>query len=255
MPYFKNRDDRELFYVVEGAKKNPILFLHGQLGSSLSHWSHQLENIILQKHFQLIAPDYRGFGKSNTHKSKWGEKFLASDLLNDIEDLISNSLMLTQAPIIVGYSMGAALALEYGKKYPVSGFILLSPRPFIFSKGRSLPFLSKEKRSESVLRAYFWGIIKKVTKQLSYRSLKQKLNQPELIEGFKKLKNIPTLIVYALNDSVTPRLAFKILKNNLPNAKVKEFPGDHGINHESPEKFNKVILDFCMKIKFTMRGL
>ena len=251
MPYYKNRQNRELFYALEGTNEKPILFLHGYLGSSKAHWHHQLSNSVLQQNFKMIAPDYRGFGKSNTINTKWGEVHYSSDIIKDLEDLIQE-LSLIKAPVLVGYSMGAALALEFGKKNPISGLILLSPRPFLYQKNRSLPFLSKEKRSSSKVRGFFWGIIKKFTKSRTKRSLQKKSKNKHLIEGFKLLANIPTCIVYGLNDTVTPQLAFDILKNNMPHAEIKEFPGDHGINHENPDEFNKLILDFSSSIEFKL---
>ena len=57
--------------------------------------------------------------------------------------------------------------------------------------------------------------------------------------------DIPILFLYTEEDTVTPSVAFNVMMEKLPkNAKVIQFPGDHGISHENPELFKKYILEF-----------
>ncbi len=246
MPYYE-RENRALYYVLEGSGP-PIVFLHGYLGTSKTHWGAQLSDPLLQSEFTIIAPDFRGFGKSG--KSKWGESHRTEDLLEDVRTLIIDHLKLKINPILVGYSVGAALGLEYAIRYPeeVKGLVLLSPRPFIRKKGRSHPFLSKEKRSTSKSRAMVWNLVKAAQKRMSKRSIQKKIKNHELLERFSILKNIPALMVYGSEDTVTPPISFRVLKENIPQIEIKEFVGDHGIAHEKPEEFNKVLLEFCRKL-------
>ncbi|MHA2365743.1 MAG: alpha/beta fold hydrolase [Candidatus Hodarchaeales archaeon] len=256
MPYYHNRESRKLYYALEGIDNRPILFLHGYLGDSKTHWGKQLSYKKILENFQVIAPDFRGYGKSRNEElepvrlgRKWGEKHRSCDLLNDISDLVKE-LRLKEAPIIVGYSIGAALALEYGKRLPVSGLILLSPRPFVRKTGKSYPYLSKERRSTSKFSSFMWSILKKYLKNKSEKAIQKNLKKEKLINDFKLFDKIPILIVYGLKDTVTPQIANQVLKEHLTNAEIVEFPGDHGINHESPEEFNKTVFEFCSKIQF-----
>src|SRR3990172_3640099 len=245
MPYYQ-RNGRALFYAIEGSGK-PMVLIHGYLGDSETHWGEQLRDPNLQSKFQIIAPDLRGFGKSALGEK--GETNLVSDILDDLRDLITNHLHLNHGkfPILVGYSVGAAIVLDYATMYPneVSGICLLSPRPFTRKTASSHPFLSKKNRNKSKLSAFLWNILKRVQKEVSRRSIvKTAKNDPARLDRLSAIKHIPTLLVYALKDTVTPQIAFSLLKENLPTAIIKVFPGDHGINHEDAEVFNLELFQF-----------
>jgi pimeloyl-ACP methyl ester carboxylesterase len=85
----------------------PVVLIHG-FGESLESW-HQGEVIrSLSPHFQVIAMDVRGHGRSSKphdHNSYGAE--LAADVLR-----LLRHLSLTKAHI-VGYSMGALVALDF----------------------------------------------------------------------------------------------------------------------------------------------
>ncbi|MHA1984703.1 MAG: alpha/beta fold hydrolase [Candidatus Hodarchaeales archaeon] len=248
MPYYQN-DDRKLFYSTEGSENgHAVVFLHGYLGDSISHWGKQLGDSKLASLFSLIAPDFRGFGKSGI--TKWGEKFPTAKLLEDIRFLIRNHLKLKVPPILVGYSVGAAMALDYAVDFPseVGGLCLVSPRPFTRKEARSYPFLSKDKRNKSKFKAFFWNMLKKIQKTMTTRSIKKVVKKdPERLTKLETIKHIPTMIVYADKDTVTPPIAFDILEKHLPEAEIIKFDGDHGITHEQSEKFNEVLFQFCQR--------
>ncbi|MHA2496115.1 MAG: alpha/beta fold hydrolase [Candidatus Hodarchaeales archaeon] len=247
MPYYKH-GNRRLYYALEGAS-NPIAFLHGYLGTSQTHWGAQFADSELSSAFTLIAPDLRGFGRSG--EKRWGEPHTTEELLEDLRVLFFDHLKLEVMPVLVGYSVGAALALEYAIRSPknVAGLVLVSPRPFVRKGGRSYPFLSKEKRSTSQTRAKVWSLVKIISKRISERSIRRKIKyHPELLARFKKIHEIPVLILFGSEDTVTPIIAFQSLRALLPHAEVVEFPGDHGISHENAKNFNRILIDFCKQI-------
>ncbi|MFW9917302.1 MAG: alpha/beta fold hydrolase [Candidatus Thorarchaeota archaeon] len=247
MPYYKH-GNRRLYYALEGAG-NPIAFVHGYLGTSQTHWGAQLADSQLRSAFTLIAPDLRGFGRSG--KKRWGESHTTEELLEDLRVLFLDHLKLTAMPVLVGYSVGAALSLEYAIRSPqdVAGLVLVSPRPFVRKGGRSYPFLSKEKRSTSQVRAKVWSLVKIIQKRISERSIRRKIKyHPELLARFRNVRAIPALILFGKEDTVTPTIAFQSLRSLLPHAEVVEFPGDHGISHENAKNFNRTLMDFCQRI-------
>ena len=245
MPFY-SVDGRELYYETIGSGQ-PVVLIHGFLGDSRAHFGKQMDDPSLNQNYTMIAPDLRGFGKSQIEQyAKWGEKHTAKQLINDIDVLIQD-LHLTGV-IIGGYSVGAALALEYAKVHQdlVKGIFLISPRPFVNETGKSMPFLSKERRSSSnfIMRSssnLMWGILKRQQKGKAHRWIKGKTKDQKLMNEFKLLRNIPTVLIYANKDSVTPQIAFDVLKDNIENLEVIEFDGDHGILHEQPEAFNKAL--------------
>lgn len=252
MTYYRV-DGRELYYEHTGSGK-PVVFIHGFLGDGISHFGKQMFDPVLSQSYEFIAPDLRGFGKSQIPKyAKWGEPHTATQLLDDIDALVKD-LKLSKF-IIGGYSVGGALALEYSKKHQdsIDGIFLISPRPFINDKGKSMPFLSKERRSSSnfILRSssnLMWGILKRTQKGRASKWIKNKTKDKQLMAEFELVKDIPAVLLYASGDSVTPQIAFDVLKDNVPNLEVIEFEGDHGIQHEKPDEFNKVFKDWLDKV-------
>lgn len=251
MPYYTVQG-RKLYYEIKGSGI-PLILLHGYLGDSKTHFGKQLHSELTEK-YQIIAPDYRGFGNSQLEEFKrWGEKHTSEQLLEDLK-LLVDFLHLDKF-FIGGYSVGAALALEYGKAYgpnKVKGIILISPRPFTHAHGKSYPYLSKKSRSSSNFLKRFisnstWGILKRYYKRKSRKDIERKLEDKDLINSFKLLKNIPVFMVYANKDSVTPKVAFEVLEEQIPHIEVEIFDGDHGVLHEQAEKFNRVLESFLDK--------
>ena len=252
MPFY-SVDGRELYYEIIGSGP-PVFFIHGFLGDAKSHFGKQMNDPALNQNYTFVAPDLRGFGNSQIEKyAKWGEPHTAAQLLTDIGTLITD-LHLTNV-IIGGYSVGAALALEYAKTHQssIKGIFLISPRPFINEKGKSMPFLSKERRSSSnfIMRSsanIMWGVLKRTQKGRASKWIKNKTKNKKLMAEFDLVKDIPSVLIYANKDSVTPQIAFEVLKENMANLEVVEFEGDHGILHEKPDEFNKVFKEWLDKV-------
>lgn len=118
-------------YFEEGDTSKPLLVLvHGNTSSNVFY----LPNIPeLAKEFHIIAPDLRGYGKT---------EFLPIDATQGVriwsEDLRSffEALELKQKPHLLGWSMGGGVVMQYALDYPedVNSIILLNPlSPFGYS--------------------------------------------------------------------------------------------------------------------------
>jgi 2-succinyl-6-hydroxy-2,4-cyclohexadiene-1-carboxylate synthase len=104
-----------LFYETFGSDPvTPLIFLHGFLGSRLD-WVPMIES--LQNRYRCIAVDLPSHGKSPYFDDVFAA--LEKTLLSLSEDSL---------PILVGYSLGGRLALNYGNKHPekIKGLIALS---------------------------------------------------------------------------------------------------------------------------------
>ncbi|MHA1971495.1 MAG: alpha/beta fold hydrolase [Candidatus Hodarchaeales archaeon] len=253
MPYFQSFDGYRVFYHKVG-KGQPIVFVHGYLGSARSHWGKQLDDPLLFNNLQLIAPDLRGFGKSN---KKVIESHPTRKIIKDIRILLTQEIKLSDKPILVGYSIGAGLILQYSLLWPnsVKGLVLLSPRPFTNGTTRAWSTLSKEKRGgehKSQISSFVWSVVKVFQRQMAIVHTKSHLRKSkDFLDSISKL-NIPILMLYGNKDTVNPKLSFDVLRNHIPQAKVAVFPTDHGISHEHSKIFNKVLLDFsheCRQFK------
>ncbi len=127
MPYFNNQETK-LYYISKG-HGYPVLFLHGYLGSTKTHWRYQFTDPVLSSSYNLIGLDLRGFGRSATETRNLQK---SSMIIKDIRLLLTQELKLHSYPILVGYSVGATFALIYSLAFQteVKALLLLSPMPF-----------------------------------------------------------------------------------------------------------------------------
>jgi pimeloyl-ACP methyl ester carboxylesterase len=114
-------DGNEIHYVERG-KGRPILMIHG-LGGSLHHMRRPLMEAFGDD-FRLIALDRAGSGYSSRGE---GQQGTLSEQARQIAAFIDR--MGLEKPLIVGHSLGGAIALATALDYPdkVSGLALLSP--------------------------------------------------------------------------------------------------------------------------------
>ena len=107
MPYYTTDDGVRLHYSLSGTGK-PVVLLHGLTASSL-FFQKQIPEF--SRHFQVIAPDLRGHGKSNTRDDHLTMARLAADLKQLLETLHIDKASLA------GWSMGAHVIFEFIKNY------------------------------------------------------------------------------------------------------------------------------------------
>ncbi|MFX0121970.1 MAG: alpha/beta fold hydrolase, partial [Candidatus Hodarchaeota archaeon] len=252
MPYFTNKG-RVLYYYSIG-KGEPIFFIHGLLGSSWKHWRYQLRSESLFSQYHLISYDIRGFGLSS---NKIYEAPKTKEIVLDTYIFLNNVLKIDKPLIIIGYSVGAALALVYTLLFPkkIKGLVLLSPIPFMFSTIQSYGIsnfkLKKTLEASdffSILTDLVWNRIKKHNRLFLHRVSSQLNENPNnLLRRIKSLC-IPILLIYGTGDSIVPQETFYLLEKYLPeHCIIEKVSFDHGIAHEHPKFFNSRLLDFLGK--------
>lgn len=121
MPCYHSSDNCDLWYEEQGAGP-ALMFLHGWCMSSFV-W--QLQRESFTSRFRVITADFRGHGKSEP-----GDGCLAFDRLADDIIVLMQQLDLQQL-ILVGWSMGAEVALAIAARVPerLSGLVLVSGTP------------------------------------------------------------------------------------------------------------------------------
>lgn len=118
---FTTLDGNRIHYVERG-EGPPILFIHG-LGGTQFHFTHPLFER-LEKDFRLIAVDRPGSGYSTRRK---GGPVTPAEQAAFIARLIDAFGL--EKPLVVGHSLGGAIALALAIDYPdkVSGLALIAP--------------------------------------------------------------------------------------------------------------------------------
>lgn len=122
-----------------------VLFLHG-IGTSGATWDDVVKGI--PKDVAIIAVDLLGFGKSPS--PEWAKYSAATQARSLIATLLK--LNIRQRLIIVGHSMGALVAVETAKRYPliVKSLVLCSPPFYEDIEKKFLP--NRDRTLKSVYR-------------------------------------------------------------------------------------------------------
>src|SRR5882762_9825845 len=96
----------------------PVVFLHAGVADSRM-WEPQAEG--LGSYFDVIAPDGRGYGRSELPATSWSP---IADVL-----ALMNALQIREAPHLVGSSIGGGLAIDFALEHPdrVSKLVLVGP--------------------------------------------------------------------------------------------------------------------------------
>ncbi len=106
----------KVFYQTEGVGE-PVILIHGN-GLSHGQWKYNIGP--LSQSYKVYAPDLPGFGRSDKPEVEYGVPYYVEFLRSFI-----NVLHISR-PIIIGHSMGGAIAAGLAAKYPqeVAGLAL-----------------------------------------------------------------------------------------------------------------------------------
>lgn len=129
----------QMFYEVAGTGDVPLVFLH-TAGADARQYLEQMADTELARRFTLFAPDMPFHGRSMPPDG-WdgGPYHLTADIYRDwitafIEDVVGSPA------VLVGGSMGAAIALVMAAKKPEITRAVIALEPPYRSKGRRNPY-------------------------------------------------------------------------------------------------------------------
>lgn len=109
MSYFKLKNGEKLYYEDTGQGRSPVIMLHGWTSD---HGMFSKSVQILQEKTRCILYDQRGHGRS---EAAIAETVTIDTLADDLHELIMGLGIANVT--LVGWSMGASVALTYVKKY------------------------------------------------------------------------------------------------------------------------------------------
>ena len=241
----------------------PVMFLHAGVADSRM-WEPQAAG--LAKHFDVIAPDRRGYGESELPAGPWSP---VADVL-----ALMDALGLRDAPHIVGCSIGGMLAIDFALEHPerVSKLVLVGAGVGGLhedSKYKDLyaEVMAAEDAHDMVAlneaEAHLWldgpgrapGYVNKHLRDLfldmngkallsDFDSAPQQELEPPAVDRLGEIKS-PTLIVVGDADLPPVRETADMLVSKIHGAKkIVMHDSAHLPNLEHPDKFNHLLLDF-----------
>ncbi len=236
-----------------------VVLLHG-LGSAGADWLLQFEPLT-QTGYRVLAPDLRGFGQSS-----WPGQTSVEAMAGDVSRLLRR---VDAAPAhVVGISMGGAVALQLALDQPdlvrrlalVNTFARLRPQGlsgYLYFPLRFLLVytLGMERQARLVAARIFprpdqeelrQQLIRRILQAdpRGYRAAMWALARFN-VEGRLAELRVPTLVVTGAEDTTVPAAAQRRLAEGIPGAQhVIIQGGGHGVIADSPDEFNRVLVDF-----------
>jgi 3-oxoadipate enol-lactonase len=241
----------------------PVVFLHAGVADSRM-WEPQA--VGLAKHFDVIAPDRRGYGDSELPAASWSP---AADVL-----ALMDALGLRDAPHVVGCSIGAMQAIDFTLEHPerVSKLVLVGAGGsglFEDTKYKDLyaDVMAAEDAHDLVAlneaEARLWldgpgrprGHVDKRLRDLfldmngkallsDFDSAPEEELEPPALGRLGEIQS-PTLVVVGDADVPTVHETADVLISKINGArKVVIHDAAHLPNLEHPERFNRILVDF-----------
>lgn len=233
-----------------GAKAQSLVFLHGSGGNS-GAWSFQYAE--LHKTFNIAAIDLPGHGKSNGRGEEDIRKYVL--ILKDILDVLNIT-----RPILVGHSLGSAIALDFAAVYPhdvsgivcVGGGLTMPVNPDIITGFRKEPGLSLDMMVKFSLA--------KENREKLFAALRQSLSEADvetvagdmiacskfdIAQDVRKI-TAPALVICGAEDKMMPPSASEKIADSIAGSKLVLIGGaGHMVMMEKPEAFNDALRDFA----------
>jgi len=277
---FANVTDGRLYYESYGEGR-PLILIHGAWATHL-WWRWQIPD--LARDYRVVAFDVRGHGQSSPLRGVFSIDGFANDL-----QMLLKRIRIT-SPVIIGWSMGAMIAMQYGLNQPSSAKALI----LIAASGHRIPRLKLrvyidylqsllnlfadfaqprkfDRSTEQFPRQNVWlehQVKKMLSPQASRDVLKwvlndiQKTPRDNYFHLWKSLWDwqagdqlrrirIPSLILAGAQDSVIPLRFSWLLHDTIPNSKLRIFENaGHYLVLEHPEGVNVEILKFLKEIGY-----
>ena len=250
-----------LFYSENNIGGNPLLFIHGWLGSSLE-WIHQLCYFKTRQHIIII--DLPGYGKSDKPKTTYCVEFFTRHLVEFLKLLGYNEV------ILIGHSLGGMIALNIAIRNPklVKKLILISTSA-TFSQSIKNKF--KLFWINIVFRLIYKNFLKNIIKKIistkkENREFKRhynnalKLPKSVVLSTFKNMtskinlnKNLsqifqPTLIIYGNEDNIISKSMINNLDDSIIFSELSIIENSaHRVMVENHVKVNNAIYNFIKR--------
>lgn len=236
------------FHYEEAGTGEPLLLLHGGLGTALLHFWREIA--FFAAHYHVIAPDLRGYGRSSPPR-----RFPNDFYYRDADDMASLIEALSLAPMhVAGWSDGGVVAL-----------ILAIERPDLVRSlaiwGAQARFTPEEREGWNGLAdASTWseGARNRFTEAQGPQNWPQILQR--MLDGYNAFYDAhagdavsarlgevraPALILHGSDDALVPVLHAHELARGIPNARLTIYEGaGHVLHRERESALRADLLEF-----------
>lgn len=263
MYYIKSNDGTKIaVYDYNPQGKQIIFLIHGW---PLSHkiFEYQI-NLFTSHGYRVVAVDLRGFGRSDTPAGGYSYNQMSADIFQVVRQLGLKRF------ILVGFSMGGAIALRYMNRYNGFGvcrLILLSAAAPCFTQRPGFPYGKTVQEVNDLI-----SLAETDRPELCLNFSKQLFACPHsdaVIDWFRDIAlsasgigtikcgialrdedgrddfrcvHVPTCIIHGGKDIIVSRELAEIQHENICGSKLINLPDSgHGIMYDQLEKFNSIL--------------
>ena len=256
-------DGTRLRYI-EAGRGTPVLLLHG-VGASIYAWRKNIASMA-DAGFHVIAFDNRGFGFSDQPTTGYDNVAYAR-----LAVALLDSLHLADA-VLVGHSMGGAIAAEVAIRYPqrVRGLVLMASaglgtrEPLLFRvarwpivgplaaglRGRGFTarllkatYADPRKVTEDDVDQYYAPVARD-----TYGAALRGVLREFRFDGLRgRLDHIgcPTLVLWGSADRWVPLALGRALAAGIPRSALVIVPdAGHSVQEEAPQEVNRLVIKF-----------
>jgi valacyclovir hydrolase len=232
----------------EAGKGAPLLLIPGALGTGAGDFPAQI-GWFAERHFQVIAPDPRGYGRSRPPERDYPADFYS----RDAGDMFALMAALGHERFsIIGWSDGANIAILMAVRQPerVARLVIFGGQSFLtaeeiaaFNAIRKISAWSP--RAAETMRAIYGDALDElwdryVAGQEALFEAGGDLYQP-LLAGV----TCPTLILHGAKDPLVPGLHPEAIHRGIAGSRLHIFPeGKHNIHLRYAGEFNAIALAF-----------
>ncbi len=244
----------KLHYIRKGTGQNKILLIHGNVASA-KWWGPVMDR--LQNRFDCLAVDLRGYGASEDGTKDVTISLHAQDIMETLED------MKFFPCVVVGHSLGGAVAMEMGKLYPekISKLVLLDSAQLEglgdYDCSALEPIVADPNLLKMALKATFFqpipvqleavlmeDCVRAKDAFIPNTKALMKTNYTQDAPKFTK----PVLVIRGENDKVIPLAEAEKIVAAYPNSAMISIPNcGHNPPLEATEQFSKILAEFVEK--------
>ena len=222
-------DDIKLHYI-ESGNGYPLILLHGN-GEESGYFSGQIPAFSAIRH--VYAVDTRGHGQS----PRGTAPFTLSQFADDLKVFMDDRGI--ERADILGFSDGGNIALLFALRYPERLGRLIADGANLYPSGiKNAPY----REIRRACRRFDSDPEKKRESELYHLMT----DEPDIRPWELKAIKAKPLVIAGSDDMIKERHT-RLIARSIPDAELVILEGGHTVAADSPERFNRAVMEFLQK--------